>query len=280
MLFSGLTTYAATRRWQYIYPVWSRRAQGISIGINLHPNQHCNWHCIYCQVPGLQRGPSPVIAIQSFKRELEDCLGWISQEIAAHGKGDMRTLVQDIAFAGDGEPTTSPQFAEVMLLVGELLGQRRPDEKPQRIRLITNGSQLQHGHVQFAVKQLQVMEGEVWFKLDAGNDAEMQAVNGSHVSLALHLTRLDTSCSLCRTWVQTALLNRCVNHQIVTTPSMHGYLQALRPLQDKIAGILLYGIARPSQQDETGLIQAMPEVLLQDYADQLRAEGFNVREFH
>jgi wyosine [tRNA(Phe)-imidazoG37] synthetase (radical SAM superfamily) len=71
-----------------VYPVWSRRAQGISIGINLHPNRCCNWRCIYCQAPGLKRGRSPTISIEKLEQELVDCLNWISREMQAHGKGD------------------------------------------------------------------------------------------------------------------------------------------------------------------------------------------------
>ena len=40
----------------YVYPVVSRRAGGVSVGINLSPNNACNWRCVYCQVPNLQRG--------------------------------------------------------------------------------------------------------------------------------------------------------------------------------------------------------------------------------
>src|SRR2546427_9077863 len=35
---------------RYVYPVLSRRARGISIGINLNPDKVCNFDCIYCQV--------------------------------------------------------------------------------------------------------------------------------------------------------------------------------------------------------------------------------------
>jgi hypothetical protein len=34
---------------RYIYPVVSRRAKGVSIGINLNINNACNWRCIYAQ---------------------------------------------------------------------------------------------------------------------------------------------------------------------------------------------------------------------------------------
>jgi len=46
---------------RYVYPVISRRAGSVSVGINLNPNNACNWHCIYCQVPNLVRGAAPNI---------------------------------------------------------------------------------------------------------------------------------------------------------------------------------------------------------------------------
>ena len=35
---------------RYVYAVLSRRARGVSIGVNLNPDKVCNWDCIYCQV--------------------------------------------------------------------------------------------------------------------------------------------------------------------------------------------------------------------------------------
>ncbi|HNC96138.1 MAG TPA: radical SAM protein, partial [Myxococcota bacterium] len=35
---------------RYIYAVVSRRARGLSIGINLNPDKVCNFDCPYCQV--------------------------------------------------------------------------------------------------------------------------------------------------------------------------------------------------------------------------------------
>ena len=276
-LFNELAAYAQTRDWQYIYPAWSRRAQGISIGINLHPNHCCNWHCIYCQVPGLQRGPSPTIAMPVLQAELEECSQWISEQATTHRLDPLSSLIRDIAFAGDGEPTTSPQFAEALKVVNHILNHHQP---PVLVRLITNGSQLQHVHVRHAIHCLHAMGGEVWFKLDAGSDAEMHAVNDNHVPLALHLQRLQTCCTLCTTWVQTAIVSRQVNQQMVTTPSLPGYIKSLDAYQDKFAGILLYGIARPSQQAAAACLQLTSEKVIQDYARELRAQGFNVRAFN
>src|ERR1043165_7262467 len=35
---------------RFVYPVLSRRSEGISIGVNLNPDKICNFDCIYCQV--------------------------------------------------------------------------------------------------------------------------------------------------------------------------------------------------------------------------------------
>ncbi|BEV08404.1 hypothetical protein [Methylophilus sp. DW102] len=277
-LFEALQRMAAQQAWQYVYPVWSRRAQGLSIGINLHPNQCCNWHCIYCQVPGLHRGTSPVIDLDQLQQELNACLHWLSQHLHS-AKRVLSEDVQDIAFAGDGEPTTSPQFPEALALVERLLSQSAQTDRPPRVRLITNGSQMHLITTQQALKVMQQMGGEVWFKLDAGNDAEMLAVNDARLPLSLHLQRLQTCSMACRTWVQTAVMQRRIADQLVTTPALAGYVQALLPLKENIEGILLYGIARPSQQDMLASIQAPDIRLLQQYADALRTQGFNVRLF-
>ena len=44
---------------RYVYAVLSRRAGGVSIGVNLNPDKRCNFRCVYCQVPNLSRGTPP-----------------------------------------------------------------------------------------------------------------------------------------------------------------------------------------------------------------------------
>src|SRR5438445_7057764 len=97
----------------YIYPVVSRRAGGVSIGINLNPNNACNWQCVYCQVPDLIRGGPPPIDLDQLRQELNQLLddvesGRFMQERVPV---DARTL-QDVAFSGNGEPTMAAEFSE------------------------------------------------------------------------------------------------------------------------------------------------------------------------
>lgn len=277
-LFTALAAYAQSQQWQYIYPVWSRRAHGLSIGINLHPNHCCNWHCIYCQVPGLQRGPSPVINENQLQKEFADCFKWLAQACAKQNI-DLHAFVQDIAFAGDGEPTTSPQFEQILDHVIHWRQSQPEEARPATVRLITNGSQLHRVSVQAALRRLHSIGGEVWFKLDAGTDAEMLAVNATHLPLARHMQRLETCTQLCKTWIQTAVLSRKIDSMVHTSPTLNSYLAQVQPLRHAVQGILLYGIARPSQQDPEGVIQAPPVGLLESYAQTLRTHGFCVRIF-
>ena len=80
----------------YVYPVVSRRAGGLSVGVNLNPNQACNWRCIYCQVPGLVRGSAPSIDVARLETELRGFLGDVlgGDYLATHVPAAVRRLNQ------------------------------------------------------------------------------------------------------------------------------------------------------------------------------------------
>lgn len=42
-----------------IYPVFSRRLQGLSVGINTSPQRVCNFECVYCEVD-FSQGARPI----------------------------------------------------------------------------------------------------------------------------------------------------------------------------------------------------------------------------
>src|SRR5512143_10825 len=123
---------------RYVYPVVSRRAGGVSIGINLNPNDACNWRCIYCQVPGLTRGNAPPIDVPRLESELRGLLtdivrgDFMTREVPPEAR-----RLNDIAFSGNGEPTSSPQLGEALEAVARVRAELAPDVSTV---LITNGS--------------------------------------------------------------------------------------------------------------------------------------------
>src|SRR5262245_55859564 len=107
----------ATNR--FVYPVLSRRSRGISIGVNLNPDKVCNFDCIYCQVDRTRQSETRFVETDSLLAELDDMLAFVaSGEIydAKKFQGtppELRRL-NDIAFSGDGEPTTYRNFDEII----------------------------------------------------------------------------------------------------------------------------------------------------------------------
>ena len=104
---------------RYVYPVLSRRAEGISVGVNLNRDKLCNFDCVYCQVD--RRGP--VGTEQADPRrlavELNEMLELaVSGRIFDHTRfsdvPDPLRRLNDIALSGDGEPTASPMFEQAV----------------------------------------------------------------------------------------------------------------------------------------------------------------------
>ena len=122
----------------YVYPVVSRRAGGVSVGINLNPNNACNWACVYCQVPGLTRGGPPPVRLELLESELRTFLREVTEGdfMLREVPAEARRLV-DVAFSGNGEPTSASGFdGAVCRLEGTDFGPRRAGERRQWAGLV------------------------------------------------------------------------------------------------------------------------------------------------
>lgn len=260
----------------YVYPVVSRRAGGVSVGINLNPNNACNWRCIYCQVPDLTRGGPPPIDLNLLVNELRDLLNWlyIGDYLDRHVPPAARRVV-DIAFSGNGEPTSAAEFPRVVAQVIDVLAQFTL-ESPPKLRLITNGSLIDRTTVKQGIAQLGAQNGEVWFKVDAVGDAVMRRINAVSYAPDTVLRRLRQCGSLAPTWVQTCWF-ACDGHEQDAT-SVSAYLELLRAAKDSLHGVLLYGLARPSLQPEATRLSPVTAERLNEVGRQIgQATGLTVQ---
>jgi wyosine [tRNA(Phe)-imidazoG37] synthetase (radical SAM superfamily) len=89
--------------------------------------------------------------------------------------------LNDIAMSGDGEPTVSPIFDEVVQLCADIRRRRGLDQV--KLVLITNATLLRRERVRKALEVLDANNGEIWGKLDAGTEEYYQAVDRSKVKL-------------------------------------------------------------------------------------------------
>lgn len=259
---------------QYVYPVLSRRAGGISLGINLNTNNACNWRCIYCQVPDLKRGNAPLIDIKQLKNELELSLEDILHGtfLEAHVDAAHRVL-KDIAFSGNGEPTSSSQFCEVLECLENVLNEKHLLGQI-KVRLITNGSQLNKPYVKQGIAHLARLNGEVWFKLDAGRTEDIRQINDINIDVNQHLARLKICAQRCPTYVQTCLF--AYKNKVPSNEQLDAYLSCLESVKSHIQGVMLYGVARPSYQPEAKDISRLPITFLEDFARRIEALGLEV----
>ncbi len=76
--------------------------------------------------------------------------------------------LNDIAFSGDGEPTTYKNFDELMEKCASVKREAGLDDV--KMVLITNASMFHRPHVERGLAVLDQNNGEIWAKLDAGTD--------------------------------------------------------------------------------------------------------------
>ena len=83
----------------------SRRARGLSIGVNLNADKVCNFDCPYCQVDRTVAGGPADVDVAVLSAELDRLLAWVADgTLWDHAPFDTAApalrRVSDIAFAG------------------------------------------------------------------------------------------------------------------------------------------------------------------------------------
>lgn len=258
----------------YVYPVVSRRAAGVSVGINLNINNACNWACVYCQVPDLQRGAPPPVNLQRLERELRGFLheALYGSFMADHVPENARRLV-DVAFSGNGEPTSAGEFEDAVAVVEQVLRDLNLLEQ-LRIRLITNGSLLQRAGVRRGIARIGALDGEIWFKVDRATKAGIAQINGIRLDPQRLVAQLCQCCALAPTWIQTCLFT--IDGEIPGKEELSAYLELIGTVREKIRGVHLYGLARPSLQADGNRLHNLPLAEFLDFARRIEATGVEV----
>ncbi len=262
----------------YVYPVLSRRAGGLSIGINLNTNNACNWRCIYCQVPDLIRGSAPSVNLDKLGHELRNFLADV-----VHGDfydreevPDEYRVIKDIAISGNGEPTTATEFEQVVNLIALVLKEYGLLNSIKCV-LISNGSMVDREQVKKGLKKLANMNGEVWFKIDSATPTGIASINQIQGTNTSTLRRLKIAAELCPTWIQTCVFSYKDKPPSETETNAYiNLLKAVKSREIDIKGILLYGVERESHQPESKFISKVPEAWLRNFAASLDDLAFDI----
>ncbi|MBK6407096.1 MAG: radical SAM protein [Holophagales bacterium] len=167
---------------RFVYVVRSRRSGGLSVGINLDPQQTCNFDCVYCEVIDrraiARHVRRPAIVAAEVAAELSTVL------VSLRGAEAPR----DVAFAGDGEPSTFRGFLPLARGVFDARDAAGFSGIP--VILITNGSGLGRAEMREAHDLFAARGGRFWIKLDAGTEPFYRAVCRTSVPFARVLANL------------------------------------------------------------------------------------------
>lgn len=251
-------------------PIQSRRL-GTSLGVNVLPTTHkiCNFNCVYCEC-GWNK-PDTIISHDSRKKlhpraDIKEALNNKLEILKEKG-----ILLNSITFAGNGEPTIHPDFAEIVSDTIELRDKYYPNAKTS---VLTNSAYLSNSAVFDALLKID----NPILKLDAGSKEmfeNINQVNSSSSDFEAILQKLIEFGN--RGIIQTLLLRGKHNDTIIdnTSEKEFGlYLEHLRKINPKY--VMLYAIDRETPEHN---LEKLSLEELESFADKIRAIGIDVKVF-
>lgn len=252
---------------RFVYPVLSRRSGGISVGVNLNPDKICNFDCIYCQVDRRSQSETRFVETDQLLQELDDVLEAVAsgaiyksekfRETPAH----LRRL-NDIAFSGDGEPTTYKNFDELIAACAEIKRLRGLGDV--KMVLITNASMFHRPHVQRGLAILDQNNGEIWAKLEAGTDEYYHLIERTPIPFRQILDNIAAAARMRPIVIQSLFM------RVAGEPPSHAELEAFCDRLNEITDadgqlklVQIYTIARrPAESFVTPLEDAEVDAIV------------------
>ncbi|MDR2584296.1 MAG: radical SAM protein [Fibromonadaceae bacterium] len=223
----------------YVYPVISRRAKGLSIGINCTPNGICSLDCVYCQV-NKKNLSTKIPSVDEIIFELKEILYiYHKTKLSEHFPRveEKNRELKDIALSGDGEPTLYPYFAE-------LCKQLKGISEIPKLVLITNAMQLE---------KILDFSGEIWGKLDAGTDEWFYFINRPKKKIKVELieNNLKFAVSKFPLRIQTMLCE--ANGRIPSETDIESYAGIVQRVHqtnpENLLSVQLYSVVRQTVEN-------------------------------
>jgi wyosine [tRNA(Phe)-imidazoG37] synthetase (radical SAM superfamily) len=243
---------------RYVYAVVSRRSKGVSIGVNLNPDKLCNFDCVYCQVDRTTPGADRDIDLDRLRRELDfalelACTDGLYQAEPFASLPPAQRRPRDIAFAGDGEPTTCREFPQAVQIAAEARRHRGLDDL--KLVLITNATMLHRPEVQEALETLYANHGEVWAKLEAGTPAYYQQIERTTIPFARILENITQTARRHPVVIQALFLR--LHSQPPPPAEQEAFCDRLREIQQaggQIQRVQVYTVARRPAESYVGAL--------------------------
>jgi histidinol dehydrogenase len=249
-----------------VYPVYSRRSQGLSIGINLYPDKKCcNFNCNYCEV-------FPFGSSVGFSQDLME--SGLRKAIAHAAARNIP--VKDICFSGNGEPTLSLNFAEALrrasAIRDSLLDKTGNADTAAQCSLvvISNGTGLLRNDCFNLLKDCTrpPMGVKLWLKLDAGSADWYKKIDGCFIDFGRLIGAIKKFAEQNECIIQT--MHCSVNGEAPPIEEICAWAELTAEIAKagNVRLVQIYGKARPSPRDP--VCAALPLDSLEERAGALK----------
>ena len=246
-------------------PVRSRRL-GVSLGINLLPlhAKFCSYNCIYCECGWTKNRSGMRIELP----QAQDLAVVLKQKLQELSGTDMEP--DSITFAGNGEPTMHPEFAEI---IDQTISLRNELAPKALVSVLSNGSMLHKSGITEAL----LKADKVMLKLDGGTEETIRKIN-----MPLKAFRLKEYVKQLKQFngkliIQSLFLRGKYNGQEVDntqTAEVDAWLRLL--LEVHPMEVMIYAIERETPQEG---LEKIPEAELENIAIRVRGAGLPASVF-
>jgi histidinol dehydrogenase len=248
-----------------VYPVYSRRSRGLSLGVNLFPDAKvCTFDCPYCEVFPFKTDISFSVDCMA-----ETVRGFIAEARAAQEE------VRDICFSGNGEPTISPHFSAALFAAAEIRDELVPRAD---LVVITNGTGLLNDQTFDLLRRAACgpMALKLWLKLDAGTPDWYARMDRSAIPFERLIAAIKAFGACAPFTLQTMICAINGGPPPVREAAAWERLALELASPGYLAGFQIYGKARPSPGDrspgsERSQASRVPAAILEERAASLRA---------
>jgi histidinol dehydrogenase len=248
-----------------VYPVYSRRSGGLSVGINLFPGgKNCPFDCPYCEV--FPFAANTAFSLPQMENDLRE---------AIENAAKQRIPVKDICFSGNGEPSLSLDFPDALEAAAKIRDEMVPSAS---IVFITNGTGLLTPEVFMILRDAAAgkIALDIWLKLDAGSPEWYEKMNRCDIEFEYISARIKYFASFAPVTIQTML---CAIDGSAPPPQEAAaweklVLEIATPDEDSadknsnLRKVQIYGKARPAPEDP--LASPLPVEYLEERAASLR----------
>jgi len=246
-------------------PVKSRRL-GVSLGVNLLPEdyKYCTYNCLYCECGWTLKSNSKVKL--HTRDEIKQTLDAKLQEMLEDNNPP-----DNITFAGNGEPTIHPEFAEVIDDTIELRNNYFPTAK---ISVLSNATQI---HKPKVVSALLKVDQNI-LKLDSAIDRTYKVLNQpiADISVRTLVDRLKVFNG--NLSIQTLFIRgnyKGEHFDNTTEEEVTGWLELLKEIKPKM--VMIYPIARDTPHSD---LEKIDSNTLSRIGKRVKDLGFSVNIYN